>query len=191
MRRFIVVGHDAPTDGSFSLKDLAGGAGRLDLLVRCVTAAFLLSHGIRTDTVLDLCLLGPQRPPKALRLSGAALRHLHPDERSTAALLRKALERNREGPASPGIEVTFRGLETLLREIPGPLLYLREDGEDLREAPLPDDSTFLLSDHRDLSPAEEERVLTSRPTVVRVGPRALHADHCITLVHNELDRREG
>ncbi|PSP87349.1 tRNA (pseudouridine(54)-N(1))-methyltransferase TrmY, partial [Halobacteriales archaeon QH_8_68_33] len=34
MRQFIVVGHDAPTTPEFPLDDLAGGAGRLDVLCR-------------------------------------------------------------------------------------------------------------------------------------------------------------
>jgi tRNA (pseudouridine54-N1)-methyltransferase len=46
MRQFVVVGHDAPTTDDFSLDDLPG-AGRLDVLCRCITAALLLSHGIR------------------------------------------------------------------------------------------------------------------------------------------------
>jgi len=38
--------------------------------------------------------------------------------------------------------------------------------------------------------AEEERIIETVGETIRVslGPRSLHADHCITLVLNELDR---
>ncbi len=82
----------------------------------------------------------------------------------------------------------MRGLKGLLEEYGRDLVYLREDGEDLRAAVLPDDPAFLLSDHRDLTPEEETAVLDLQPRIVSVGPRSLHADHCIVLVNNELDR---
>lgn len=191
MRHFLVIGHDAATHGAFPLEDLPGSAGRLDILVRCVTASFVLSHDIRRDTILSLCLLGPPAPPKHLRFVGRELQHLNPDERSTAALIRRALALEVEGPSTPGISVGFEGLEALLGAAGGSLVYLREEGEDLREVPLPDEPTFLLSDHRDPTPQEEAQVLARQPRLVSVGPLALHADHCIALVHNELDRREA
>ncbi|MFQ5838796.1 MAG: tRNA (pseudouridine(54)-N(1))-methyltransferase TrmY [Thermoplasmata archaeon] len=189
MRRFIVVGHDAVTSGDFSLDDLAGAAGRLDIMIRCVNSAFMLSHGLRADTELYLCLLGPPRPPKVVRLSGTELRYLSPDERSTGALIRKALGLQSEGRSTPGIYVRFEGLNGLLKEVGKELVYLREDGEDLRTAELGEEPTFLLSDHRDLTEEEEEAVMSLRPKLVSVGPLSLHADHCIVIVHNELDRR--
>lgn len=189
MRTFVLVGHEAPTTGDFSLRDLPGGAGRLDVLVRCVTAAFLLSHDIRRDTTAYLCLLGPPDPPRTLRFVGRELRHLHPDERSTAALIRKALRAGREGGSVPGVYVRRRGLAEVLETVGEGLVYLREDGEDLRSADLPANPTFLLSDHRDLTPTEEELVAAHDPLVVRAGPVSLHADHVVVLVHNELDRR--
>jgi tRNA (pseudouridine54-N1)-methyltransferase len=188
-RRFIVIGHDVTTAGDFGLNDLAGSTGRLDILLRCVNAAFMLSHDIRKDTILDLVLLGPPNPPKTVRLVGQELRHLNPDERSTAALLRRALRSPSEGMSSPGIYVSRRGVTDLLARLGGGLIYLHEDGEDLRRAAFPEHTAFFLSDHLDLTAEEEVTVREAKPRVVRVGPRSLHADHAIVLVHNELDRR--
>lgn len=189
MRRFIVVGHEAITSGDFSLNDLAGSTGRLDVLLRCVNSAFMLSHGIRADTELYLCLLGPPSPPKTVRLVGSELKHLNPDERSTASLVKRALSLSTEGRGTPGIYLQLRSLKQLLQEFGDDMIYLREDGEDLRGANLEGRSTFLLSDHMDLTEEEEAMVMTLHPKVVSVGPRSLHADHCIVIVHNELDRR--
>ncbi len=189
MRRFIVVGHQAVTTPDFGLDDLAGATGRLDVLLRCVNSAFMLSHGLREDTELHLALLGPPGPPTVLHFVGAELRHLNPDERSTAALVRKALARGKEGRSTPGIHVRYQDFHGLLQEFSETLVLLREDGQDLRRAELGLDPTFLLSDHRDFSREEAAAIQAVGPPVVAVGPRALHADHCIVLVHNELDRR--
>ena len=77
MRQFVVSGHDAPTTAEFALDDLAGGAGRLDVLCRCVNAAFFLSHDLREDVRVWL-VLGDEF---AVRFEGSELRRLNPDER--------------------------------------------------------------------------------------------------------------
>ena len=119
MRIFVVVGHKATTQPSFSLEDISGTSGRLDILCRSVTAAFVLSHGIRKDVLVYLVLLGGETP-KTIRLVGETLRHLNPDERTTAALLKKALavEATPEWAMSTsGIFVRTGGLEKLLEDI--------------------------------------------------------------------------
>src|SRR5512136_338603 len=133
MRTFAVVGHLAPTGDGFPLDDLPGSAGRMDILCRCVQAALSLSHGIRRDAEIHLLLLGPPSPPKDVLIRGETVRSLSPDERSTAALVRKSLalpvgESFRE--SSPGILVRRGGLPGLLAG--GPFGVLSEDGNDVR-----------------------------------------------------------
>ena len=41
MRRFAVVGHRAMSKGKLPLNDLAGGGGRMDVLIRATMAALL------------------------------------------------------------------------------------------------------------------------------------------------------
>ena len=57
-RRFVVIGQSATASPDFSLVDIAGTSGRLDVLLRCLRAALLVSHGLRRDTVVYLVLLG-------------------------------------------------------------------------------------------------------------------------------------
>jgi len=87
MRRFLILGHSAPIDPGFHLNDLPGGAGRLDVLCRAVGASLLVSHGIRSDVEILLLLRNEVR----IRIDGARVKRLNPDERSTAALIRRAL----------------------------------------------------------------------------------------------------
>ncbi len=104
MRRFVIVGHKAVTSGDFKLDDMAGGAGRLDILLRCINSAFFLSHKLRRDVEVYLVLQGPPGPHRTVRLVGNELKYLNPDERSTGALVRNALlqKGNGEQKSSPG-----------------------------------------------------------------------------------------
>ena len=192
MREFVVVGHDAPTTPEFSLDDLPG-AGRLDVLCRCVTGALLLSHDIRESVQVSLVLDGAY----VVRFEGSELRHLRPDERSAASLIRGALEAREEAigaveaTPSPGVYVGSGGLERAVDEASerDELLVLHEDGEPLVDLPddPPGDVTVVLSDHRDFTDDEAETLRDAGARRVSVGPRALHADHAITVAHNYLD----
>jgi tRNA (pseudouridine54-N1)-methyltransferase len=191
MRQFVVVGHDAPTTPDFSLDDLAGAAGRLDVLCRCVTSAFFLSHDIREDVQVHL-VLGDEY---TVRFDGGTLRRLNPDERSTAALVRNALEEREEAighipaDASPGVTISRRDFEATLEEAnrDGTVVQLHEDGQSASEVEVPENPVFVLSDHRDFSASEAEHLDEVADERVRLGPKALHADHAITVAHNWLD----
>lgn len=193
MRRFVVIGHRAVTSGDFKLDDLAGGTGRLDVLLRCINSAFFLSHNIRRDTEIHLILQGPPHPPKTVRLVGSELKYLNPDERSTAALVRNALLQKvaAEERSSPGIYVSNRSYRDVLSLVPKgeQIVYLREDGTDVREFQFEPDVTFVLGDDQDLTLEEEGMLLKYEPKIISLGPASYHADHCISIVNNELDRR--
>lgn len=191
MRQFIVLGHDAPTDANFSLDDIAGGAGRLDVLCRCVNSAFFLSHAIRTDVRCRLVLADTF----TIRFEGRELRRLNPDERSTAALVRNALEQREnaighmETETSPGVYLSRLGTEETFANAAkeGTVIELHEDGQPIGEIEPPNDPVFVLSDHNDFTSAETELLENTATTRVRLGPERLHADHAITVVQNYLD----
>jgi tRNA (pseudouridine54-N1)-methyltransferase len=52
------------------------------------------------------------------------------------------------------------------------------------------DFLFVLGDHQGLTEDEENIIEAHEFEIVNVGPRLLHADHCIILLHNEMDRIE-
>jgi tRNA (pseudouridine54-N1)-methyltransferase len=186
MVSFVVVGHHARTDGDFSLNDLPG-AGRMDVLCRCVNASLFLSHDLRRDVDCCLVLLGGPKDPKTVKFSGSSVRSLSPDERSAGALLKKALSipcGSEFREAAPGVSVRAGGLERLMTELR--CAVLDERGTDIRMVPaLPD--AFLLSDHENFTGPEE--LLTGDCPRYSVGPVCLHADHAITVLQNERDRR--
>ncbi|MGM0604344.1 MAG: tRNA (pseudouridine(54)-N(1))-methyltransferase TrmY [Halobacteriota archaeon] len=191
MRQFIVLGHDVPTTPDFSLDDLPSGGGRLDVLCRCVNAAFFLSHGLREDVRVHLVLADEL----TVRFDGRTLKHLHPDERTIASRVRNALDRTDEAighmPAevSPGVALFRMDFETTLDRLAtdGTVIELHEDGDPIADVEPPSDPIFVLSDHHDFSPAEAATLDSVADRRVRVSPRLLHADHAITIAHNYLD----
>ena len=194
MRRYVIIGHRATTSPDFSLDDLAGETGRLDILLRCINSGFFLSHAIREDVEMHLVLQGPPSPPKTIRLVGSELKYLNPDERSTGALIRTALgaKANGETKSSPGIYISARSLADVISILArnSHIYYLREDGHDVRRLPsFESDVTFVLGDDSDLTPEEEAIIAQYNPMKVSLGKKSLHADHCIVIANNELDRR--
>jgi tRNA (pseudouridine54-N1)-methyltransferase len=230
MRNFIIIGHRAATDPNFTLDDLAGSAGRLDIMARCINSAFFLSHTIRRDVEVALILLGPDDPPKTIRLVGDELKYLNPDERSTGALIRNAhvvfsakdknklkfVNKTHENPkkvvdpvtknklsnelrSTPGIYISNNSLEAVLKYYSqhSNIVPLHEDGSefdayDCKLDLIQKDTTFILSDHKDFTEDEEEmiRKYSSLDGSISVGPKTLHSDHCIILIHNLLDKME-
>ena len=159
----------------------------MDVLCRCVNASLFLSHTLRRDVECAIVLLGPPVPPRTVQFSGQKVRSLNPDERSPAALIKKALllpcgSEFRE--SSEGVSVRKGGVERLVRE--HRFGVLDERGTDIRTADVVPDA-FLLSDHLNFS-ADEETLLSACPKF-SVGPAVLHADSAITVLLNELDRR--
>ena len=123
------------------------------------------------------------------------LRYLNPDERSSGSLIKKALAKNaieNEVQSTPGVWIRRIKLGILLDELKSkgiPMIYLREDGEDIRDVFTSlADAVFIMGDHMGITENEEEMILNVGARIISVGPLSLHSDHCIVLVNNELDR---
>jgi tRNA (pseudouridine54-N1)-methyltransferase len=147
---------------------------------------------------LILLALGPPDGPKAIRISGRDVRRLNPDERSTVALLSRALDEDLpvsgfEVESTPGVHVSRRDLAAVLEIVDdGPLVLLDEagalDGQDLPTNLAGADLTVVIGDDRGLTESQLDDVRSREAIVVTLGPVSLHADHCIAIVHNILDR---
>src|SRR5580692_2628268 len=149
MRRFVIVGQKATTAPEFSLDDLPSTSGRLDVLLRCMQTALLVSHGLRRDAIVYLVLMGAPRPPRAIRVDGRTAEYVRPDERSLAGLVKKLLAAAVETAdgflhVAHGMSVAIGGLEAVLDDLDSFRPYvLEEKAPDLRESPLDlDDAVF-------------------------------------------------
>jgi len=195
-RRFVILGQRATASPDFSVDDLAGSSGRLDVLLRCVRAALMVSHGVRADTIVYLCLLGGPDAPRTLRFDGATARFLRPDERSLATLARKTLAAAPgDGPGfvpvRHGVSVARGGLDVVLADLDGATPYVLEEGApDIRTAALAEASVAIfLGDHLGIEPRARETLADRGAVGLGLGPVSMHAEDAVAVVSNELDRR--
>ncbi len=195
MRRFVIIGQTARGSADFSLDDLPGSSGRLDVLLRSLQASLLFSHGLRRDTMAYLVLLGEPDAPKTVRVDGRVAEYLRPDERSLAGRVKNALawpaSGSDFGTTRQGMAVACGGLDVVLEDL-GPCEphVLEEGGMDVRVAPLEGKAlAFFVGDHLGFDPATRARLREVGAIAVSVGPVSVHAGDAIALVTNELDRR--
>ena len=193
--RFVVIGQTATASSEFSLDDLPGTSGRLDVLVRCVRAALLVSHGVRRDTAIYLVLCGGPRAPRTVKIDGSTVEYLRQDERSLAGTLKSMLawasDETKLGAGLRGIAIASGGLDVVLADAGACTPYvLDEGGADLRGASLDvENALFFVGDHTGFSPEVRARIDALGATALSVGPTSVHADDAIVIVQNELDRR--
>jgi tRNA (pseudouridine54-N1)-methyltransferase len=195
MRRFVIVGQRARTEGDFLLADIPSTSGRVDVLLRALRSALLVSHSVRRDTVVYLVLLGSPERVRTVRIEGAASKYLRPDERSLATTLKKALlcpitESPSFTPVRPGIAIAAEGIACVLPELTNSRLFLLEPGgADVRGCDFDHpENAFLLGDHLGLTPEVREHWLQLGAQSISVGPVAIYTEDTIALVANELDR---
>jgi tRNA (pseudouridine54-N1)-methyltransferase len=178
---------------------LAGTSGRLDVLLRCVRAALLVSHGLRHDVIVYLVLLGGEAP-RTVRIDGAHAKFIRPDERPLATLLTKTIARvEREeaafAPQRPGIAVACAGLAAVLGDLApsSPAFVLEEGAPDVRGVgpELAGDAAFFVGDHLGFDEQARQALTAWGAQPLSVGPMSLHSDDVVTIVTNEIDRRRA
>lgn len=192
-RRFAIIGHLAPSSGKLNLNDLAGGSGRMDVLVRAVNAALFVSHGIRRDTHITLHLCGGPGPDRRIWFNGETLAGVRPDERSIAGQIKAILKRpvpaiGTFDEVTQGIFDTGGNLSHTLAEWAdeGVALHvLDSDGGPIDSIQKSEKIGFLLSDHMPLSEAEIQA--TAALPRVSLGSDWLQGHACVTIVHHALD----
>lgn len=194
VRYFAVVGHRAMNKGKLPLNDLAGGAGRMDVLIRAVMSSLLTSHGIRENVEVILHLQGGPGPNRRLKFVGSELRGFHAEERSVAGLIAKAIREPMPAigqwiERTPGVYDGGGQLSQTLKEWKDfDIIRLDADAERLWKsgANIPTTSVsnpqtiaFLLSDDQPLN--IEEGLPRS------LGSTWLQGHHAIALCHFLLD----
>jgi tRNA (pseudouridine54-N1)-methyltransferase len=183
VRTFVVVGRTATATPDFLLDDLPGTSGRLDVLVRCIRAALLVSHGVRRDVVVYLVLGGS----RIVRIDGATAQFLRPDERSLAVTVKKALA---TGESKRGVSVADGGIDVVLAELGGATLWILDEGApDIRGTALAStDNAFFVGDHLGFDEPSRKAILAAGAQPVGLGPVSVHSEDAIAIVSNELDR---
>ena len=196
-RRFAIVGHRAPSSGKINLNDLAGGSGRIDVLMRAINATLFLSHGIRKDSEITLHLMGGEGRPRRIKFDGSVLWGAHPDERALAGQVSKVLQEplppiGQWFELHPGLWHSGGNLQTTIDEwnkSEVTMIKLDSDAPMLwsdNNKSIPSDIGFFLSDDRpftdsELSSLDESCISRS------LGENWIQGHIAIGIVHHQLD----
>ncbi|MCW3129084.1 MAG: tRNA (pseudouridine(54)-N(1))-methyltransferase TrmY [Methanophagales archaeon] len=189
MKQFILYARKAVTSPDFSLDDLPGSGGRMDLVARCVCSALWISHDLRRDSCIHVVACGSPNPPVVISFYGNRLRGVSPDERNIAAWIKKTLARKRK---NPGINIRKLSFQQLVEELAseGNIFYvLHEKGRDIARVKLKADPVFILGDHIGLPRKEEKFVERFEYEQISLGTISYLASQCITVLHYELDKK--
>lgn len=190
MKQFILYTSKAVTSPDFSLDDLPGSGGRMDLVARCICNALWISHDLRRDSCIHVVACGSPNPPVVISFYGDRLRDVSPDERNIAAWIKKALAKKRK---NPGIIIRKLSFQQLVEELAsaGNFFYiLHEQGRDISKVKLNVDSVFILGDHIGLPEKEEQFVAQFEHEKISLGTTSYLASQCITVLHYELDKKQ-
>ena len=189
LRRFVIVGTRAMAKGKLPLNDMAGGAGRMDVLVRALMASILTSHGIRKDVEFTMILLGGPGPARRIKFVSNELKGIHAEERAVAGKVASVIKepippRGHWIERNPGIYDGGGDLDMTLDDWDCPTIRLESDSPNLYSGQLPSDYTiedigFILGDDRTL---ECERGIPRS-----LGKSWLQGHTCIAIVHFLLD----
>jgi tRNA (pseudouridine54-N1)-methyltransferase len=196
MKRFVVIGQTATASPDFVLDDVPGTTGRLDVLLRCVRAALLVSHGVRRDSAIYLVLEGGPRAPRSVKIDGATSSFLRQDERSLAGVLKSMLawadDQDAFDEGIRGMSIARGGLDVVLADLGAfDPFVLEENGTDVRGVALEvENPVFFVGDHMGYGEKTRARIATLGAKPISLGPLSVHADDAIAIIHNELDRRK-
>jgi len=199
LRRFAIIGQRALAKGKLPLNDLAGGAGRMDVLVRGLMASLLTSHGVRENTECILHLCGGPGPSRRIKFNGSEIKGMHADERSVAGLIAKVIRE----PLPPighwierqhGIYDSGGTLEQTLQEWDNDATIIldahhsklwSEHGQGISPTSITSIG-FIVGDDQELPPIDDDNMCLKRS----LGDQWLQGSAAISICHFILDRGE-
>ena len=190
MREIIYFSKSAWTSGNF--RDLMR-AGRMDIVCHAIIMSFFISNKMREDVKLHLFFYGPPDPPKHLELMPQVNEKFQISKKDIAGLIRRMLFKYKKGrkiEAFPGCYIKKLSLENFIDILKNRNIYiLDKKGEDVRKAEIKEDPIFILGDQEGLQ-KREFRNLSKVAKKISLGDVTYFSSQAITILNNELDRRE-
>jgi tRNA (pseudouridine54-N1)-methyltransferase len=192
MREFIYYSKSAVTAGNM-IGDNLMQAGRMDIVCNVIISAFFTSNAMREDVKFHLIFDGPPHAPRHLVLESNE--DLPISKKNVAGTIKKLLykAKDEEGlrEICPGCSIEKKSFEKLIKELDADgkdVLLLDGKGSDVRKTDLDKDPVFIIGDHEGF-PKNKAKFL-KKIDKVSVGPKVLFASQVITILHNEIDRKE-
>jgi tRNA (pseudouridine54-N1)-methyltransferase len=162
-----------------------------------VVNALFVSQSHRPDTRLCLVCESSADYPRTLILDGESIGDVEGiNEAAVLALLAEGLRAGRHlgkddhVVCDSGVVVQASGFEKILsQQTDSGVFLLQPKGEDIRSAAVDDSATFIMTDHIPMPAKIGKSLIRRGARPLSLGPAMLHASQCITVIHNELDRR--
>ena len=164
----------------------------MDIVCNVIISVFFVSNAMRDDVRLHLIFDGGPNNPRHLVLESND--EMPISKKNVAGLIKRMLykARDEEGllEVFPGASIEKKSFEKVLRELDKDgknVLLLDGKGEDVRGVDLKD-AVFVIGDHEGF-PKDKKKFLKMIDRV-SVGSRTLFASQVMTILHNEMDRKE-
>lgn len=193
MREFIYYSKSATTSGNFH--DLMK-AGRLDIAIHVIIMSFFVSNAKRENIKLNLFFYGPPDAPKHLEIySEHEGQESSISKKDVSGLIKRMLYKYKKGirhMALPGCYIQKKGIVDYVEELKeqGREVYLLEaNGEDIRTIEIGENPVFIFGDQDGIE-RREKKDLKKIAKKVSLGSVMYFASQSLTILQNELDRRE-
>ncbi len=189
MREIVYFSRNAVTTGNF--KDLMS-AGRMDIVCHAVIMSFFISNKLREDVRLHLFFYGKPDPPKHIELMPKIDEKFQLSKKDIAGLIKRMLfkyKKNRKIEAFPGCFVEKLSLSKFISNLNKKVYVLDKNGEDIRKIEISRDSIFIVGDHEGI-PKDELKEINKIAEKISLGNVTYFSSQAITILNNELDRRE-
>ena len=200
MRHFLYYSKNARTSGNFDLTNLMR-AGRMDIACQIAIMAFFVSHHTREDVKLHMIFDGAPDPPKHLELSPGA-NFLADDEnridiskKDVGSLIKKMLYKYKKGEkreVAKGYYIEKKSFVKVVEELleEGKQVFVMDKrGKDLREVKELDNAVFIIGDQDGIPKPEMKKLKGMNIKKISVGNQMYFASQTLTIIQNELDRR--
>lgn len=202
MREFIYYSKSARTSGNFDTNNLMK-AGRMDIACQIVIMSFFVSHHTRDDVKLHLVFDGAPDSPKHMELfpgknfSIESENKIDISKKDVAGLIKKMLYKYKKGvknEISPGYSVEKRSLIKVIEDLidEGKEIYILDrKGTDIREINDKEmrNAVFILGDQEGLPKNILKQLKKMDVKSISVGNQMYFASQTMTIIQNELDRR--
>ncbi len=203
MREFVYYSSKARTSGNFDKRELMK-AGRMDIACQIVIMTFFVSHHTREDVKLHLSFNGPPDAPKHLELfpGGNFLdddeKRIDISKKDVAGLIKRMLYKYKKGmknEISSGYFIEKKDLFHIVKEMieEGKKVYILDRrGEDIRKSKDKDlkNAVFIIGDQEGIPKSELKKLKKLGISKINIGRQMYFASQTVTIVNNELDRRE-
>ena len=194
MREFVYYSAGVVTAGNL-IKDDLMKAGRIDIACQVILQSLFVSRAMRDDTKVHLILMGPPDSPKHLEIFPGG-GDIDISKKNVAGVIRRMLYKYVKGrrvEVADGYSVEKKGFVKLIEEFveAGKEVYILDKrGDDIRDVEIGENCVFVVGDHDGIPKNEMKWVKHLGLKKISVSPKMLFASQVVTLVHNEVDRKE-